>query len=475
MQTNSNRQPATLSFWGGVGTVTGSKYLLEANDSRILVDCGLFQGLKELRERNWQDPPFAPKRLDAVLLTHAHIDHTGYLPRLVKQGFRGPVYCSRATAALLRILLPDSGRLQEEEADYRNRHRLTRHQPARPLYTEDEAYDALTLLHPLPDSTDFMEIAPGIQVTLRNAGHILGSRFALVEIHGAGEDGTARRILFSGDLGSNARPILPDAAPPLNCDYLLVEATYGDRLHDAEDPKETLARIINAAVPRHAPILIPAFAVGRTQELIYLLRELENEGRIPILPVCIDSPMAATATRIYNEMTAEHDEEFARLLAAHGHPLKTHSMIIASSRDESKRLNELEGTHLIISAAGMMTGGRVLHHAQRVLPDPQATLVIAGFQAEGTTGRRIVNGERTVKVMKQWVPVRCHVEKIKGMSAHADWSDVLHWLEGLSLAPQRVFVTHGEPKAADAMREHIVQRFGWSVTVPQWSERFELR
>lgn len=475
MKTNSNGHPATLSFWGGVGTVTGSKYLLEVNGSRVLVDCGLFQGLKELRERNWQEPPFEPKQLDVVLLTHAHVDHTGYLPRLVKQGFRGPVYCSKATAALLKILLPDCGRLQEEDADYRNRHRLTRHHPALPLYTEDDAYDALRLLHPLAASTDFEEIAPGIRVTLRNAGHILGSRFALIEIAGAGDDGTARRILFSGDLGRNNRPILPDTAPPLNCDYLLVEATYGDRLHDTEDPKETLVRIINAAVPRNAPILIPAFAVGRTQELIYLIRELEYEGRIPILPVCVDSPMASAATRIYNEMTDEHDEEFARLLATHGHPLKTHSMAIAASQEESKRLNQEKGAHIVISAAGMMTGGRVLHHAQRVLPDPKATLVIAGFQAKGTTGRRILDGEREVKIYKQWVPVRCHVETIEGMSAHADWKDVLGWLEGLSLEPQRVFITHGEPEAANAMGEHIIQRFGWKVDVPQYGDRFELR
>src|SRR6188474_722068 len=291
---------ATLSFWGGVGTVTGSKYLIETEQARILVDCGLFQGLKDLRERNWQDPPFDPRSLNAVLITHAHIDHTGYLPRLVRQGFHGPVFCSRGTADLLKILLPDAGRLQEEEADYRNRHNLTKHKPALPLYTEKDAYAALELVKPMPNTGETFEPAPGIRASFRIAGHILGSSLVLLELDQAGGDGNGRRVLFSGDLGHYDQPIIHDPVAPPACDYLLVESTYGDRLHDPENPKDALKRIIKDAAQRNGAVLIPAFAVGRTQELIYLIRELEDEGKIPILPVCVDSPMAAATTVAYN-------------------------------------------------------------------------------------------------------------------------------------------------------------------------------
>src|ERR1051325_2301222 len=284
---------ATLSFWGGVGTVTGSKYLIETERARVLVDCGLFQGLKELREKNWQEPPFDPRSLNAVLITHAHIDHTGYLPRLVKHGFNGPVYCSRGTADLLKILLPDSGRLQEEDADYRNRHNITKHNPALPLYTEKDAFASLELLHPVPNDGEPIEVAPGIRASFRIAGHILGSSLVLLEIDHARSDGQGRRVLFSGDLGHYDQPIIRDPEPPPACDYLLVESTYGDRLHDPEDPKVALARVIKEAAERGGPLLVPSFAVGRTQELLYYIRELEDEGRIPVLPVRVASPMAA--------------------------------------------------------------------------------------------------------------------------------------------------------------------------------------
>lgn len=465
---------ATLEFWGGVGTVTGSKYLIEGDRGRVLVDCGLFQGLKELRERNWQDPPFDPKSLDAVLITHAHIDHTGYLPRLVAQGFNNPVYCSRGTADLLKILLPDAARLQEEDADYRNRHNLTKHQPALPLYTEEDARTAIQLIHPLENKGESVEVAPGIRAGFRIAGHILGSSLVLVEIEGAGDDGKGRRVLFSGDLGHYDQPIIHDPAAPPACDYLLVESTYGDRLHDPEKPKDALERIIKDALARKGVVLIPAFAIGRTQELIYLIRELEEEKRIPILPVRVDSPMAAAATQAYSNRTDEQDEEYASILAQKRHPLRTHSMVTASSREESKRLNDEQGTRIIISASGMMTGGRVLHHARRFLPDERATIVFVGYQAAGTTGRRILDGQREVKIMGQFVPVRCHIERIGGFSAHADWKEVLRWLEGMPAAPRRVFNTHGEPDAAQAMRDHIAERFGWRVDVPQYGDKVEL-
>jgi metallo-beta-lactamase family protein len=462
-----------LSFWGGVGTVTGSKYLVEAEGRRVLVDCGMFQGLKELRERNWQEPPFDPASLDAVLITHAHIDHTGYLPRLVAQGFKNPVYCSRGTADLLKILLPDAARLQEEEADYRNRHNLTKHKPALPLYTEDDASAALKLLKPLANTGEPVEVAPGIKAGFRIAGHILGSSLVLVEIAGGGDD-PGCRILFSGDLGHYDQPIIRDPARPPACDYMLVESTYGDRLHDPEKPEDALARIINEAAERRGVVLIPAFAIGRTQEIIYLIRELEDEKRIPILPVRVDSPMAAAATRAYSNRQEEQDEEYASILARREHPLRTHSMITASSREESKRLNDEEGARIIISASGMMTGGRVLHHARRLLPDRNTTVVFVGYQAAGTIGRRVLEGESEVKIFGQFVPVRCRIERIGGFSAHADWGEVLRWLEGMPAAPRRTFTTHGEPAAAAAMRAHIVERFGWTVDVPQYGDKVEL-
>lgn len=466
---------ASIEFWGGVGTVTGSKYLVQTNRARVLVDCGLFQGLKELRLRNWEDPPFKPGSLNAVLITHAHIDHTGYLPRLVQQGFRGPVYCSRGTADLLKILLPDSGRLQEEDADYRNRHKLTKHTPALPLYTEKDAYAALELLEPVPNTGDAIEVAPGIHAGFRIAGHILGSSLVLLEVDHALADGQGRRILFSGDLGHYDQPIIRDPVPPPACDYLLVESTYGDRLHDPEDPKVALARIINDAAERDAPVLIPAFAVGRTQEIVYLIRELEDEKAVPVLPVTVDSPMAAAATSAYSNRKEEHDEEYTSILTNKRHPLRTHSMSTASSREQSKRLNDAKGARIIISASGMMTGGRVLHHAMRLVPDPETTIVFVGYQAAGTTGRRILDGEQEVKMMGQRVPVRCRIAKIGGFSAHADWGEVLRWLGGIENGvPRQTFLTHGEPEAANAMAGHIKEKFGWNVHVPQYGERIEV-
>jgi metallo-beta-lactamase family protein len=462
---------ATLSFWGGVGTVTGSKYLIETDHSRVLIDCGMFQGLKELRERNWQEPPFDPRSIDAVLLTHAHIDHTGYLPRLVRQGFRGPAYCSRGTADLLKILLPDAGRLQEEEADYRNRHAVTKHQPALPLYTEKDAFASLELLRSVANTGEPVAAATGVSAAFAISGHILGSSLVLVEIQGAGDDRAGRRILFSGDLGHYNQPILRDPVSPSNCDYLLVESTYGDRLHDPENPKDVLKRLINDAAKRNSPVLIPAFAVGRTQEIIYLIRELEDEKAIPVLPVYVDSPMAAASTKAYANRTEEQDEDYASVLARPQHPLRTHSMLACSSKQESKQLNYAQGARVIISASGMMTGGRVLHHAMRLLPDPNATLVFVGYQAAGTRGRRILNGEKEVKILGQWVPVRCRIERISSFSAHADWKEIIHWLEGMQSPPRRTFVTHGEPAAANAMAEHIRRRFGWDVTVPSYGDK----
>jgi len=480
---------AKITFYGGVGTVTGSKYLLEHNDRRVLVDCGLFQGHKELRERNWQDPPFSPAEIDAVIITHAHIDHTGYLPRLVKLGFQGPVYTSKATNDLLKILLPDSGRLQEEEADYRNRHNLTSHAPALPLYDEQDARDALKLIRTCSNNGLPTDMGGGFVASFLIAGHIIGASLVLVEISGARRSpeavegartlplmpkSDAIRFLFSGDLGHYDQPIVKDPAPPPACDYLMCESTYGNRLHGDIDSATQMARIINEAADRNGPILIPAFAVGRTQEVLYLIRELEDEKRIPVLPVVVDSPMAAQATQVYSRWNEEHDEEYASILAGKRHPLRTQSMTTASSREESKRVNDMRGARIIISASGMMTGGRVMHHAVRMLPDENATVIFVGYQAAGTTGRRIQDGETRVKIMKNWVDVDCHVERVEGFSAHADWKAVLRWLEGLPAPPRMLFTTHGEPEAAEAMADHIRERFNWNVTVPDYEQVVEL-
>jgi metallo-beta-lactamase family protein len=466
---------ATISFYGGVGSVTGSKYLLEHNGRKVLVDCGLFQGEKELRERNWQAPPFDPRDLDAVVITHAHIDHTGYLPRVVRLGYDKKVFTSNGTADLLKILLPDSGRLQEEEAEYRNRKGLTRHAPALPLYDEADAKETIKLLHPVANDGEFVELCEGFRAAFHVAGHIMGASLVLIEIDGAKENGEPLRFLFSGDLGHYDQPIIKDPAIPVDCDYLMVESTYGNRLHGDVASDVQLAEIINEAFGRNAPILIPAFAVGRTQEILYLIRELEEGGKIPVLPVVVDSPMAAQATQVYNRWHDEHDEEYASILMKKRHPLRTGSMMTTATREDSKRLNDMKGARIIISASGMLTGGRVLHHAMRILPNENATIIFVGYQAAGTTGRRILNGEREVRIMKEFIPVRCHVEKVEGFSAHADWKAVLRWLEGLQTTPKTVFTTHGEPDAAQAMAQHIRERFGWHVHVPVYEETFDLK
>ncbi|MCU0239060.1 MAG: MBL fold metallo-hydrolase, partial [Pyrinomonadaceae bacterium] len=451
---------AKITFWGGVGSVTGSKYLLEHDGKKVLIDAGLFQGEKELRERNWQEPPFDPSDLDAVIITHAHIDHTGYLPRVVRLGYSGNVYTSRATCDLLKILLPDSARLQEEEAEYRNRHNLTSHSPALPLYDENDAKATIKQLVPIANDGKSVEICKGFRASFLVAGHIIGASLVLIEIENARPNGESIKFLFSGDLGHYDQPIVKDPAPPPTCDYLMCESTYGNRLHGEVSSDVQLAEIIKEAHRNNAPILIPAFAVGRTQEVLYLIRELEDANKIPSIPVVVDSPMAAQATQIYNRWSEEHDEEYASILAKKVHPLRTDWMRTASSREESKRLNDMEGARIIISASGMMTGGRVLHHAVRMLPNPKAIVVFVGYQAAGTTGRKLLDGAKEVKIMKNYVPVNCQLRKVEGFSAHADWKAVIRWLEGLPNTPKMVFTTHGETEAATAMAGHIKDRFG---------------
>lgn len=471
---------ATLTFLGAARTVTGSKYLLEANGTRVLVDCGLFQGLKELRERNWQPLPVDPSTIDAVVLTHAHIDHCGYLPRLVADGFTGRVFCTQATGHLCRIVLPDAGRLQEEDAAEANREGYTRHRPALPLYTEDDANRALLHLQLIGyDRT--VPVADAVEVTFINAGHLLGSAYARVTI----ADGSPRTILFSGDLGRYDRPVLPDPTPVDETDVLLVESTYGDRLHETADDGERVARIVTETVMRGGKVVIPAFAVGRVEEVLYWLRKLEEERRIPETPVYLDSPMAAKAREQYAARLDELDPEiaqaarqapaFARARAERGVcAFCTARFHVVTSPQESQRLVGSRTPAIIISSSGMATGGRVLHHLRSALPDPRHAVLFVGYQAAGTRGRRLVDGEREIKIHGEHVPVRARIETIDSMSAHADAGEILRWLSGFKRPPAVTYLVHGEMPSMEALSRTIAGRLNWRVSMPQHRETVDL-
>ena len=454
---------AKLHFWGAVGTVTGSKYLLETGGSRLLVDCGLFQGFKELRQRNWDDLPLNPSSINWVALTHAHIDHSGYLPRLVRNGFSGPVYTTSGTADLLDVLLPDSARLQEEDADYANRKGFSKHEPALPLYTEQDARVALKKVQ----SVGYGKKTPlgsHMSIEFISAGHILGSGFVSVDV--AEDRGRPFKVLFSGDIGRYDEPILNDPSPIEEADYLLVESTYGDREHDHHNPKDKLAEIINETAARGGKTIIPAFAVGRTQLLVYYLRELEDEGRIPVLPVAVDTPMGTSATRLYLKHKEDHDSDMQRFDRNHINALATRNFNLVHGRDGSKALDAFRGPAVIISASGMATGGRVLHHLGQWLPDPASTVVFVGYQAAGTRGRRLVDGEKSIKIHGQMVEVRASVERIDSLSAHADSTEIMRWLSGFKRPPRTTFVVHGEPDSAQALRDRISATLGWTAVVP---------
>lgn len=431
----------TLQFLGGAGTVTGAMYRVRATEAEVLLDCGLFQGLKALRQRNWGTRVADPARIAAVVLSHAHIDHVGYLPLLVHQGFRGPVYCTAATGDLARVLLPDCAHLQEEEAERANRWGYSKHRPALPLYTVADASAALELLQHRPYGERFA-VDGATTALLRPAGHILGAATVELEV-----DGT--RVVYSGDLGRWNRPLVPDPELVPAADVLLLESTYGERRHpDGGD--EHLARIVTETARRGGVLLIPAFAVDRTQEVVWLLERLEREGRIPALPVYLDSPLAIEATEIY---------------ARHGAYRMPAHYRFARTPAESKALNELTGPFIIISASGMATGGRILHHLALRLPDERTTVLLVGFQGAGTRGRLLEEGAREVKMLGQLVSVRARIEKIDTLSAHADRDDILRWLEGFELPPRVTYLVHGEPSAASALREAIRDRFGWNVQV----------
>jgi metallo-beta-lactamase family protein len=461
---------ARLTFLGATGTVTGSKYLFEHGPAGILVDCGLFQGLKELRLRNWSPLKADIPGLDAVVLTHAHIDHTGYLPRLVKQGFQKTVYCTVPTRDLLEIMLLDSAHLQEEDAKYANKKGFSKHKPALPLYDTEDAKKAISLLKGIPYGQEF-EPAPGIRMRFRDAGHILGSAFAVADWE---EAGGTKKIVFSGDLGRYARPILKDPENIDRCDYLLVESTYGNRLHGESDPEEELSRIINDTVKKKGVVLMPAFAVGRTQELLYTLRELESAGRIPELPVYVDSPMAIKATELYIRHTQIYDREASDLLKSGKSVIQTANTIFTESVDASKRINENRGPMIIISASGMLTGGRILHHLIQRLPRSKNTVIFVGYQAEGTRGRALQNGRDKIKIHGKYIRAAARIATISDFSAHADYGEIMKWLKNFREAPRRTFIVHGEPASSASLEQKIRDELGWETRIPGYGEKAAL-
>jgi metallo-beta-lactamase family protein len=454
----------TLRFLGGAGTVTGSKHLITAGGRQVLLDCGLFQGLKALRLRNWAPPPLLPAEVDAVVLSHAHIDHSGYLPLLVRNGFCGPILCTPGTADLLRILLLDAAHLQEEEAEIANRYGYSKHHPALPLFTTADAEAALCLVRHHPYGTP-VPIAEGLTAILRRAGHILGS--ATVEVQVGGR--RPARLVFSGDLGRWNRPILRDPELVGEADVVLVESTYGDRTHDP-DATEAVARVVDEAVARGGALVVPAFAVGRTQELLWILRQLEDEGRIPVLPVFLDSPMAINVTDIYTRHPEDHDLDMRALVEGNRGPFTCRQLRLLRTAEESKTLNTQQGPLIIISASGMATGGRVLHHLKLRLPDPRTTVLLPGFQAAGTRGRTLVEGARTVRIHGQDVPVRATVVTLDGLSAHGDRDDILRWLSGFTTRPRAAYVVHGEAAQAEALATAIRARLGWDTNVARDGE-----
>src|SRR3989338_8890488 len=445
----------TLQFLGGSGTVTGSKFLLTAGEDRFLLDCGLFQGLKEYRLRNWAPLPIRPKELRAVILTHAHIDHSGFLPKFVQQGFRGDVYATPATCDLLRVLLPDAAHLQEEEARYANQRGYSKHKPALSLYTVEDAYRSLDLLRRTNYSGE-VELAQGVSLRFFRTGHILGAAAVRITLE---IDGRKRHLVDSGDLGRYHRPILRDPEPVGQADWLLVESTYGDRIHP-DKPEEELARVIHDVAEERGCLIIPSFAVGRTQELIYDIRQLEDQGRIPSLPVYVDSPMVINATEIYCSHPEEHDLEMKLLMDEKVSPFCSRKFRLVRSPEESKTMNSLFCLLIIVSASGMASGGRVLHHLRLRLPDPRTTVLLVGYQAAGTRGRSLQEGATTIRIHGTEVPVRAHVEMLDGFSAHADQQELFRWLSAFTRKPRQGYLVHGEPPAAANLADALHAKFG---------------
>jgi metallo-beta-lactamase family protein len=462
---------AKLTFFGAAGSVTGSKYLVEAAGKKLLVDCGLFQGTEDLKQRNWNPLPVDPKTIDYLVLTHAHLDHTGWLPVLVRDGYKKTIFANPATIELVGILLKDSGHLQEEETEDAQKHKWSKHAQPRALYTSEDIDPVLRQLKPMPRSGGF-GIAPEFHVESYDAGHILGSSSLELTIT---ENGKQSVVVFSGDVGRYDQPILNDPRTPTSKQVavLLCESTYGDREHETADPLERLGDIVNRVVKRGGSIVIPAFAVGRTQTFMYYLRQLEDLQRIPKVPVYIDSPMALSATDLYLKYKEDHDVEFAREENSGGDPLNVHEFHLARSVEESKQINNVK-TCIIISASGMVTGGRVLHHLARRLGDARNCVILGGFQAEGTRGRALQEGAKSLSLFGQAVPVLAEIVEMGQFSAHAGKSELLRWLTGLQVPPKQVYLTHGEPAAAQSLQQAIMQNFRWKASVARYLDTVEI-
>ncbi|MHC2070716.1 MBL fold metallo-hydrolase RNA specificity domain-containing protein [Bremerella sp. T1] len=457
-----------LTFHGAAETVTGSKYLLEADGTKVLIDCGLFQGLKELRKRNWDPLPFTADSLDRIILTHAHIDHTGYLPRIVKDGYHGPILCTPGTKRLAELLLLDSAENQERDAEYFNYKGISSHKPALPLYDPKDARKAIQQLKAKPRS-QWHQAAGPIWYRFHDAGHLLGSNMIEVEVR---NQDPPLRLLFSGDVGRYDAPLYHDPHDPPRCDFLICESTYGNRDHPDGNVLDSLEMAMNDAIERGGVILMASFAVGRAQQLIYLLQVLMHDKRIPEIPIYLDSPMAVDATEIFRDFSEDHDLAEGRL-DGRDSVLNAPNVHMVRSSKESKELNKIKGPAVIIASSGMMTGGRILFHLRQRLPWPQNTVLAGGFMAAGTLGRRMQEGEKTVRIHKRDVPVNAHLESISGLSGHAGQSELMQWVSGLP-KPKLVFLTHGEPESASVLSGLMRQRLGFRTIIPRMGESFEL-
>jgi metallo-beta-lactamase family protein len=467
----NTRPMAKITFLGAAGTVTGSKYLVEAGGKRLLVDCGLFEGPKELEQRNWQNLLVDPATIDWLVLTHAHIDHTGYIPRIVRNGYRGPIYANAATIELCNLLLPDSAHLQEEDAQYVAKKGYSQHKPPLPLYTVVESQNALKQFKEIPRADTFT-ISPQFSVRPHDAGHILGSSWLELTIT---ENGKQTLVVFSGDLGRYNQPILKDPEAPTRADYLLCESTYGDRDHPAGSVADALADVIGRTAARGGVVVIPAFAVDRTQQIMYYLRELEDQKRTPHLPVYLDSPMAINVTDFYVRHHEDHKLEFTQEeQTGDRDPLNMHEVHMMRSVEDSKSINNILSPCIIVSASGMATGGRVLHHLAQRLPDSRNTVLLVGYQAEGTRGRALQEGAKVVNLFGQQVVVRAEIATIGQLSAHAGKSELLRWLSGFQAPPKQTFLIHGEPVALNSLRDAVTTQFKWPVTIPAHLQSFDL-
>ena len=464
---------ARLTFLGAAGCVTGSKYLVEAAGKRLLVDCGIFQGSQELQDRNYKPLPVDPKTIDYAVLTHAHLDHTGWLPALVKAGYRGPIFANPATIELTTILLKDSAHLQQEDTLHARTHKYSRHANPQPLYTPDDVEPTLKLIKSMPRSGGF-DISPEFHVASYDAGHILGSSSVELTIS---EGGKKIVVLFSGDIGRYNQPILKDpATPPSKADALICESTYGDREHPGGDPAELLAQIVSRVVKRGGSIVVPSFAIGRTQTFMYYLRQLEDQQRIPRVPVYVDSPMALSATDLYLKHKEDYDEEFAREVGSDGKgdPLNVHEFHLTRTADESKAINNVKTPCIIVSASGMVSGGRVLHHLAQRLSDARNAVILAGFQAEGSRGRALQEGAKSLKLYGVDVPVGAEIVEMGQFSAHAGKSELLRWLTALPAPPKQTYLTHGEPAAAQGLQAAIQEKFQWKAAVARYLDSVPL-